>query len=163
MTIGEVIRRTTEHLESRALTTPRLDAELLLGKALGLERIELYMHHDRPLAEDELDRARELVARRARREPLQYILGEWGFRRLTLTVDSRALIPRPETETLVERALDGDRRTPCAAGARRRNRVRGDRARDRRRAPWRRPSRESTSRRRRSRWRRRTPSARGSR
>ena len=105
MTIGEVIRRTTEHLESRGSTTPRLDAELLLGKALGLERIELYMHHDRPLAEDELDRARELVARRARREPLQYILGEWGFRRLTLTVDSRALIPRPETETLVERAL----------------------------------------------------------
>lgn len=105
MTIGEVIRRTTEHLESRGSTTPRLDAELLLGKALGLERIELYMHHDRPLAEDELERARALVARRARREPLQYILGEWGFRRLTLTVDRRALIPRPETETLVERAL----------------------------------------------------------
>ena len=105
MTIGEVIRRTTEHLESRGSTTPRLDAELLLGKALGLERIELYMQHDRPLDQAELDRARELVARRARREPLQYILGEWGFRRLTLTVDRRALIPRPETETLVERAL----------------------------------------------------------
>jgi release factor glutamine methyltransferase len=105
MTIGEVIRRTTEHLESRGSETPRLDAELLLGKALGLERIELYMHLDRPLVEDELTRARELVSRRARREPLQYILGEWGFRRLTLRVDSRALIPRPETEMLVERAL----------------------------------------------------------
>lgn len=105
MTIGEVIKRSTEHLESRGSETPRLDAELLVGKALGLERIELYMHLDRPLVDDELDRARALVSRRARREPLQYILGEWGFRRLTLTVDDRALIPRPETETVVERAL----------------------------------------------------------
>lgn len=105
MTIGEVIRRATEHLERRGSETPRLDAELLLGKALGLERIELYMHLDRPLVEAELEQARVLVARRAQREPLQHILGEWGFRRLTLTVDARALIPRPETETLVERAL----------------------------------------------------------
>jgi release factor glutamine methyltransferase len=57
------------------------------------------------LTPQELDAARALVARRARREPLQYVLGEWGFRRLTLAVDPRALIPRPETEILVERAL----------------------------------------------------------
>jgi release factor glutamine methyltransferase len=95
MTIGEVIRRSTEHLHARGSETPRLDAELLLAKALGLSRIELYMHHDRPLEPEELDLARALVARRATREPLQYVLGEWGFRRLTLGVDARALIPRP--------------------------------------------------------------------
>jgi len=105
MTIGEVLRRSTQHLEAKGSSTPRLDAELLLGRALGLTRIELYMQIDRPLTTAELAAARELVARRARREPLQYVLGEWGFRRLTLTVDARALIPRPETEILVERAL----------------------------------------------------------
>ncbi len=105
MTIGEVLRRSTEHLKEKGSETPRLDAELLLGKALGLERIELYMYLDRPLEPQELESARDLVARRARREPLQYVLGEWGFRRLSLRVDARALIPRPETETLVERAL----------------------------------------------------------
>jgi release factor glutamine methyltransferase len=105
MTIGEVLRRSTQHLEAKGSTTPRLDAELLLGRALGLSRIELYMQLDRLLTAAELDEARELVARRARREPLQYVLGEWGFRRLTLTVDARALIPRPETEILVDRAL----------------------------------------------------------
>ena len=100
-----MLRLSTEHLAARGSETPRLDAELLLAKATGLERIELYMSFDRPLNAAELDVARELVARRARREPLQYVLGEWGFRRLTLTVDRRALIPRPETEILVERAL----------------------------------------------------------
>jgi release factor glutamine methyltransferase len=105
MTIGEVLRRSAQHLEAKGSTTPRLDAELLLARALGLARIDLYMQIDRPLTPVELDEARQLVARRARREPLQYVLGEWGFRRLTLTVDARALIPRPETETLVERAL----------------------------------------------------------
>ena len=105
MTLGEVLRRSTEHLAARGSETPRVDAELLLGKALGLERIELYMQLERPLRDDELNAARELVARRAQREPLQYVLGEWGFRRLTLAVDRRALIPRPETEIVVERCL----------------------------------------------------------
>ena len=63
------------------------------------------MQLERPLRDDELVAARELVARRAQREPLQYVLGEWGFRRLTLAVDRRALIPRPETEIVVERCL----------------------------------------------------------
>jgi len=105
LTLGEVLRRSTDHLAERGSETARLDAELLLGKALGLQRIELYMYLDRSLQETELDLARELVARRSRREPLQYVLGEWGFRRLTLTVDGRALIPRPETEVVVERCL----------------------------------------------------------
>lgn len=105
LTLREVLGRTVEHLTARGIVSPRLDAELLLGKALGLERIEVYMHLDRPLAADELDRSRALVARRAAREPLQYILGEWGFRRLRLKVDARALVPRPETEIVVERCL----------------------------------------------------------
>ena len=111
MTIGEVLRRSTDHLAARGAGRPRLEAERLLAHALGLERVELYMHLDRPLSIAELDGARALVRRRAAGEPLQYVLGEWGFRRLTLRVDGRALIPRPETETLVERCLtllDGD-------------------------------------------------------
>jgi release factor glutamine methyltransferase len=104
LSLGDVLRRATEHLE-RTSDTARLDAELLLAHTLGRQRIELYTDLDRPLQTAELDAYRELVARRARREPVAYILGEWGFRRLTLNVDSRALIPRPETEIVVERAL----------------------------------------------------------
>jgi release factor glutamine methyltransferase len=104
-TLGDVLRRSTEHLAATGSDTPRLDAELLLAHALGVARIDLYMQLDRPLDPSELDAARALVGRRAAREPLQYILGEWGFRRLTLTVDRRALIPRPETEVVVERCL----------------------------------------------------------
>jgi release factor glutamine methyltransferase len=109
--IGEVQRRSTDHLAAKGIEQPRVDAERMLGHALGMERVELYMHLDRPLTPSELEDARVLLARRAAREPLQYVLGEWGFRRLTVTVDRRALIPRPETETLVERCLallDGD-------------------------------------------------------
>jgi release factor glutamine methyltransferase len=105
VTLGEVLRRSTEHLGAKGSRTPRLDAELLLGKSLGLTRVELYMHLDRPLTEDERAAARALVARRASGEPVQYVLGEWGFRRLVLKVDRRALIPRPETEVVVERCL----------------------------------------------------------
>jgi release factor glutamine methyltransferase len=104
MTVGEVLRRAAEHLEKTS-ETGRLDAELLLAHTLGRRRIELYTDFDRPLTGTELDGYRELVSRRARHEPVAYILGEWGFRRLTLAVDRRALIPRPETEVVVERAL----------------------------------------------------------
>ena len=104
LSLGDVLRRAADHL-GKTSETGRLDAELLLAHALGRERIELYTDFDRPLTTPELDAYRELVARRARHEPVAYILGEWGFRRLTLTVDRRALIPRPETEIVVERAL----------------------------------------------------------
>ena len=76
VSIGEVLRLSTAHLAAKGADTPRLDAERLLAKALGLERIELYTAFDRPLTQPELTAARELVARRARREPLQYVLGE---------------------------------------------------------------------------------------
>ena len=105
MTLGEVLRRATGHLE-RTSDTARLDAELLLAHALHRSRIELYTDLERPLNDGELSRYRELVARRSRCEPVAYILGEWGFRRLTLEVDRRALIPRPETEVVVGRCLE---------------------------------------------------------
>lgn len=104
LSIADVLRRAAEHLEKTS-ETGRLDAELLLAHTLGRQRIELYTDFDRPLDDAELDGYRALVARRARNEPVAYILGEWGFRRLTLSVDRRALIPRPETEIVVERCL----------------------------------------------------------
>jgi release factor glutamine methyltransferase len=106
LTLGEVLRRATAYLEQQGIDTPRLDAELLLAHSLGFSRIELYTQHDRPLTDDERSTFRELIRRRAAREPVAYVLGEWGFRRLTLRVDRRALVPRPETEVLVERCLE---------------------------------------------------------
>ena len=105
MTLGEVLWGATEYLAGRGIDTARVDAELLLARALGLTRIELYTQHDRPLTEAERAAARELVQRRGRREPLAYVLGDWDFRRLTLKTDRRALVPRPETEVVVERCL----------------------------------------------------------
>jgi release factor glutamine methyltransferase len=100
-----VLAASAEYLKRKGVDSPRLDAELLLSHALGLSRLELYTQHDRPLTEAERTAARALVERRGRREPLAYVLGEWGFRRLTLKTDARALVPRPETEIVVERAL----------------------------------------------------------
>jgi release factor glutamine methyltransferase len=105
VTLGEVLRAATGYLERKGVDSPRVDAELLLSHALGLSRIELYTQHDRPLTSAERDAARALVERRGRREPLAYVLGEWGFRRLVLKTDARALVPRPETEIVVERCL----------------------------------------------------------
>jgi len=105
VTLGEALRSATEYLDRKGIDTPRVDAELLLAHALGLQRIQLYTEHDRPLNEAERAAARALVERRGRREPLAYVLGEWGFRRLVLKTDGRALVPRPETEIVVDRAL----------------------------------------------------------
>jgi len=105
VTLGEVLAATTDFFARKGIDTPRLDAELILAHALGLSRLELYTSFDKPLMTAELDGARALVERRGRREPLAYVLGDWGFRRLTLKTDARALVPRPETEVLVERAL----------------------------------------------------------
>jgi release factor glutamine methyltransferase len=105
LTLGEILARTTDFLTRKGIDTPRLEAELLLAHGLGLTRLELYTSFDKPLTEAELAAVRPLVERRGRREPLAYILGEWGFRRLTIRTDARALVPRPETEIVVERAL----------------------------------------------------------
>jgi release factor glutamine methyltransferase len=103
--LAEVLRGATDYLAARGVEHPRLDAERLLARALRLTRLELYTQHDRPLTEAERAAARELVRRRGRREPLAYVLGDWDFRRLTLATDARALVPRPETEIVVERCL----------------------------------------------------------
>lgn len=105
MTVADVLKAATDYLAARGVASPRVDAELILARALELRRIELYTQHDRPLTEAERASARELVQRRGRREPLAYVLGDWDFRRLTLKTDARALVPRPETEIVVERCL----------------------------------------------------------
>ncbi len=102
LTVLEIIKRTTEFFASKGIESARLNAELLIGHALGRKRMQLYMEFERPLAEAELEKIRPLVRRRAQREPLQYIIGETEFHGLKLKVDRRALIPRPETELLVE-------------------------------------------------------------
>ena len=105
MTLGDVLRAAADYLERKGVEQPRVDAERILARALGLSRIQLYTEHDRPLTEDERAAARSLVERRGKREPLAYVLGDWDFRRLTLRTDARALVPRPETEIVVERCL----------------------------------------------------------
>jgi len=106
VTLAEVLRGATGYLAARGVPSPRVDAEHLLAHALDLKRIDLYTQHDRPLTEAERNAVRELVRRRGRREPLAYVLGEWGFRRLVLKTDARALVPRPETEVVVDRCLE---------------------------------------------------------
>lgn len=101
----EIIKKTTDFFAAKGVESPRLNAELLIGHALGLKRMALYLQFERPLAEAELEKIRPLVRRRAQREPLQYVLGETEFRGLRLKVDRRALIPRLETELLVEHAI----------------------------------------------------------
>jgi release factor glutamine methyltransferase len=105
VTGGELLADATAELKRAGVETPQVDAELLLGHALGLTRTELQLDRARELSEEETAQARALVERRAAREPLAYVLGEWGFRRLTLKVDRRVLVPRPETEVVVERCL----------------------------------------------------------
>ena len=102
LTILEIIKKSTEFFEKRGVESARLNAELLVGHALGLKRMQLYIQFERLLAESELEKIRPLVKRRSNREPLQHILGTTEFAGLTLKVDRRALIPRPETEYLVE-------------------------------------------------------------
>lgn len=104
-TVADVLGLSTAYLAAKGSPTARLDAELLLGEVLGLERLGLYLHHDRPLVPDELDALRPLIRRRGEGEPIAYILGRAGFRGLELAVDGRVLIPRPETEGLVEVGL----------------------------------------------------------
>lgn len=105
MTVAEELDVLTQRLEAAGCETPRVDAEILLGHVLGTTRSALAMEPRRELSPGERDALERLAARRERREPLAYVLGEWGFRRLVLGVDARALVPRPETEVVVERCL----------------------------------------------------------
>ncbi len=100
--ILEVLDWTKGHFESKGLDSPRLDAEVLIAYALSLPRVMLYAKFDQPLVDDELARIRELVARRARGEPVAYLVGEREFWSKTFAVSPEVLIPRPDSETLVE-------------------------------------------------------------
>ncbi len=110
-TVREILASAAEYLSSRGVETARLDAERMLAEILGVGRMDLYVEHDREVAEPERARLRELVRRRGAREPAQYILGKADFYGIELAADPRALIPRRETEMLVDRALElaGDR------------------------------------------------------
>ena len=101
----ELVRLAAGYLAEKGVATPRLDAEVLLAHVLGVPRIRLYTEFDKPLEPAEVAAYREAVRRRARREPVAYITGEREFWSLGLRVDRRVLIPRPETEVLVERCL----------------------------------------------------------
>lgn len=102
----DVLTRTETFLRERGVDSPRLDAELLLAHVLKIKRLEVYLQHDRPMSADELEAIRPLVARRGRREPMGWILGAVGFHALDLEVRAGVLVPRPDTETLVEAALE---------------------------------------------------------
>jgi release factor glutamine methyltransferase len=104
-TVGETEREIARGLEEGGVPTAAIDAKLIVAHVLGVSPSGLTLERGRVPSAEERTRIGDLAARRATREPLQYVLGEWGFRRLTLTVDDRALIPRPETETVVERCL----------------------------------------------------------
>ena len=105
-TILKLLVWTTSFFKSHGIESPRADAEILLAHTLGSQRIMLYTHHDQPLNPDELRRFKAFIKRRAAREPVSYIVGQKGFWSLELTVTPDVLIPRPETECLVERALE---------------------------------------------------------
>jgi release factor glutamine methyltransferase len=106
LTVLEVLKLAADHFQKRGSDSARLDAEVLLASALGLQRLDLYLKFDRPLSEPELSKYRELVARRAKGEPVAYLVGHKEFMGLDFKVTPAVLIPNPDTEVLVQRAVE---------------------------------------------------------
>lgn len=104
-TIRDLLKVTSEYLEKKGIEAPRLSAEVLLAHLLDLPRIQLYLQFDRPLNEEELSEYRALIKKRLNREPLQYITGTQEFWSLDFAVGPSVLVPRPESELLVEKSL----------------------------------------------------------
>ena len=102
LTIREIKERTEIFFKKKSVPNAKLDTDILIAHSLGIKRLDIYLDLDRPLTEAQLTDLRSLVKRRASREPLQYIIGNTEFYGLTLKVDPRALIPRHETEELIE-------------------------------------------------------------
>lgn len=105
-TIGELIQLSAGYLESKGCSSARLDAEILLGHTLGLDRLDLYLNFDKPLNGKEVDEYRNLIGRRGQRIPVAYLTGQREFYALPIHVDRNVLIPRPETEFVVEKVLE---------------------------------------------------------
>ncbi len=101
-TVLEILNKTTSFFQHKGIPNPRLDAQYILAHGLKMKRMDLYLNFDKPLSEHELEVLRPLVARRAKREPLQHIVGTTSFRGHEIHCDRRALIPRPETESLID-------------------------------------------------------------
>jgi release factor glutamine methyltransferase len=105
VTVGDALSQAAAELQAAGVDTPTVDAEWLVAHVLGVSRSALAVERGRELSAAQQSALHGLLERRVRREPLAYVLGEWGFRRLTLAIDPRALVPRPETEVVVERCL----------------------------------------------------------
>lgn len=114
-TVLKLLTWTHSYFNTHAVESPRTSAELLLSHALGLQRIDLYLQYDRPVNAGELDRFKSMIKRRVKKEPVAYILGSKAFWTLDFAVNRDVLIPRPETEHLVEEALDVMKKGVCGA------------------------------------------------
>lgn len=112
ITLVDVLQRTTAFFEQKGIPSARLDAQLILGRALDLDRMKLYLNFDRPMSEAELEAVRAMVRRRGEREPLAWVLGQKEFYGRDFAVGPGVLVPRPDTETLVEQLVPVLRATP---------------------------------------------------
>ncbi len=115
LSLLEILNKTADYFAQKGVPQPRLQAEWILAEALGCRRLDLFLRFDKPMEEGILAKIRPLVRRRAAREPLQYVLGNWQFMDLKLRCDPRALIPRPETEELVAGVLERMKEPPAKA------------------------------------------------
>ncbi|MFC1492527.1 peptide chain release factor N(5)-glutamine methyltransferase [candidate division KSB1 bacterium] len=106
MTILELLQKSTEHLKSHGITNPKTSCEILLAHALGVKRLDLYLNYDKPVSDEERSRFKELYRRRMDHEPIQYIIGKTEFMSLPFIVNPDVLVPRPETELLVEKIIE---------------------------------------------------------